>query len=111
MSESRTAHVLRALHGFFSGFMPAYAEGCAPDGAACPYITYQMVAPDALGEAGFSARVWFRARGYADIAAAVDAFNREILRAHVKTCVVRDIRAGRDEVADELIATLERLTR
>ena len=47
----------------------------------------------------------------AAIAAAVDAFNREVLRAHVRSCVVRDIRAGRDEVADELIATLERLMR
>ncbi len=47
----------------------------------------------------------------AAIAAAVDAFNRELLRAHVRSCVVRDIRAGNDEVADELIATLERLMR
>ena len=47
----------------------------------------------------------------AAIAAAVNAFNRELLRAHVRSCVVRDIRAGRDEVADELIATLERLMR
>jgi DNA-binding FrmR family transcriptional regulator len=47
----------------------------------------------------------------AAIAAAVSAFNRELLRAHVRSCVVRDIRAGRDDVADELIATLERLMR
>ena len=47
----------------------------------------------------------------AAIAAAVNAFNRELLRAHVQSCVVRDIRAGRDEVADELMDTLERLMR
>ena len=47
----------------------------------------------------------------AAIAAAVNAFNREVLRAHVHSCVVRDIRAGDDGVADELIATLERLMR
>ena len=47
----------------------------------------------------------------AAIAAAVDAFNREVLRAHVRSCVVRDIREGHDEVADELITTLERLMR
>ena len=47
----------------------------------------------------------------AAIAAAVNAFNREVLRAHVHSCVVRDIRDGRDEVADELIDTLERLMR
>ena len=44
-------------------------------------------------------------------AAAVDALNREILRAHIRTCVVRDIRAGKDEVTDELIDTIERLMR
>ncbi|MBR1584135.1 MAG: metal-sensing transcriptional repressor [Clostridia bacterium] len=47
----------------------------------------------------------------AAIAAAVDAFNREMLRAHVHSCVLRDIRAGKDEVADELIDTIERLMR
>ena len=47
----------------------------------------------------------------AAIAAAVSAFNREVLRAHVHSCVVRDIKSGRDEVADELIATLEKLMR
>ena len=47
----------------------------------------------------------------AAIAAAVDAFNRELLRAHVQSCVVRDIRTGHDEVVDELMKTLERLMR
>lgn len=47
----------------------------------------------------------------AAIAAAVDAFSREVLRAHISTCVIRDIRDGRDEVADELMQTLERLMR
>ena len=47
----------------------------------------------------------------AAIGAAVDAFSREVLRAHLHSCVVRDIREGRDEVADELMQTLERLMR
>ena len=47
----------------------------------------------------------------AAIGAAVDAFSREVLRAHLHTCVIRDIREGRDEVADELMETLERLMR
>ena len=47
----------------------------------------------------------------AAIGAAVDAFSREVLRAHLHSCVIRDIREGRDEVADELIETLERLMR
>ena len=47
----------------------------------------------------------------AAIAAAVDAFNREVLRAHLHSCVVRDIRDGNDAVVDELMTTLERLMR
>ena len=47
----------------------------------------------------------------AAIAAAVDAFNRELLRAHIQSCVVRDIRAGDDAVVDELVSTIERLMR
>ena len=43
--------------------------------------------------------------------AAVDAFSRAVLRAHLHSCVVQDIRAGRDEVVDELTETLERLMR
>ena len=47
----------------------------------------------------------------AAISAAVDAFSREVLRSHLHSCVIRDIREGRDEVADELMATLERMMR
>ena len=47
----------------------------------------------------------------AAIRAAIDAFSREVLRAHLHSCVIRDIREGRDEVADELMETLERLMR
>ena len=47
----------------------------------------------------------------AAIGAAVNAFSREVLRAHLHSCVSRDIRAGRDEVVDELMETLERLMR
>ena len=43
-------------------------------------------------------------------AAAVNALSREILRTHLTSCVIRDIREGRDEVADELMETLERMT-
>ena len=47
----------------------------------------------------------------AAISAAVNAVSREVLRAHLNTCVIRDIRAGRDEVTDELMETLERIMR
>ena len=79
MSEqARATRVLRALHGFFNGFLDAYAEGCAPDGAALPYITYQMVVPEPLETAGCYARVWYRARGYGDIAGTLDAIGAAI---------------------------------
>ena len=41
--------------------------------------------------------------------AAMNAFNRELLASHIRGCVVRDIRAGQDEVIDELVATLQKL--
>ena len=44
-------------------------------------------------------------------AAAMDAFNREVLRSHVRSCVVREIRAGSDGAADELVDILEKLMR
>ena len=47
----------------------------------------------------------------AAISAAVNAFSREVLRSHLKSCVIRDIREGRDEVADERMETLERMMR
>ena len=41
--------------------------------------------------------------------AALAAFNRELLGQHIKTCVKRDILAGKDETIDELLATLQKL--
>lgn len=43
------------------------------------------------------------------ISAALNAFNRELLANHIRTCVVDDVRAGKDEVIDELVATLQKL--
>ena len=41
--------------------------------------------------------------------AAVNAFNKELLANHIKTCVADDIRAGKDETVDELVVTLQKL--
>ena len=41
--------------------------------------------------------------------AALNAFTKELLASHIKTCVADDIRAGRDEKIDELVATLQKL--
>ena len=43
------------------------------------------------------------------ISAALNAFNKVLLAQHIKSCVVNDIRAGNDEVVDELCATLQKL--
>ena len=41
--------------------------------------------------------------------AALNAFNKELLANHIRSCVASDIRAGRDETLDELVATLQKL--
>ena len=41
--------------------------------------------------------------------AALNAFGREVLASHIRSCVVKDIREGRDETEDELLKTLERM--
>ena len=41
--------------------------------------------------------------------AAVNAFNKELLASHIRNCVARDIREGKDETIDELVATLQKL--
>ncbi|MDO4561745.1 MAG: metal-sensing transcriptional repressor [bacterium] len=45
----------------------------------------------------------------AAVTAAVNAFNKDLLASHIRHCVARDIRAGKDEVIDELTATLQKL--
>lgn len=43
------------------------------------------------------------------INAALNAFNRELLANHIRTCVAEDIKSGKDETIDELVATLQKL--
>lgn len=43
------------------------------------------------------------------ITSALNAFNKELLANHIRTCVADDIRAGNDEVVDELCVTLQKL--
>lgn len=45
------------------------------------------------------------------VSAALNAFNRELLTEHIKTCVATDIRAGKDETIEELTDTLQKLMR
>ena len=41
--------------------------------------------------------------------AALNSFNKVLLANHIKSCVTRDIKEGRDETVDELVAVLQKL--
>ena len=41
--------------------------------------------------------------------AALNAFTRELLANHIKTCVIQDIQNGKEETIDELLALLQKL--
>ena len=43
------------------------------------------------------------------IQAALNAFNKELLANHIRSCVVSDIKAGKTEVVDDLVNTLQKL--
>ena len=43
------------------------------------------------------------------VTAALNAFNKELLASHIRSCVAEDIRQGKDEVIDELVSTLQKL--
>ena len=45
----------------------------------------------------------------AAVNAAVNSFNKELLACHIRSCVAEDIRAGRDEAAEELAGVLKQL--
>lgn len=42
-------------------------------------------------------------------AAALNAFNRELLSEHIKTCVSNDIKLGKTETVDDLLNTIKKL--
>lgn len=41
--------------------------------------------------------------------AALNAFNKELLSNHIRTCVATDIKNGKEETIDELVCTLKKL--
>lgn len=43
------------------------------------------------------------------ITSALNSFNKVLLANHVKSCVADNIRAGNDEVIDELVTTVQKL--
>ena len=45
----------------------------------------------------------------AAVNAALNSFNKELLAEHIRNCVVRDIREGKDETVEELVVILQKL--
>ena len=43
------------------------------------------------------------------VSAALNSFSKELLAAHIRTCVADGIRQGNDGVIDELVTTLQKL--
>ena len=62
-------------------------RGMVERGAYCPDILTQVAAANA----------------------ALNAFTKELLASHIKTCVADDIRAGNDGTVDELVELLRKL--
>ena len=78
----RLIHRLNRIEGQIRGI-----RGMVEKSAYCPEILVQVAA----------------------VNAALNAFNKELLANHIKTCVARDIRAGHDETIDELLETLRKM--
>ena len=78
----RLMHRLNRIEGQIRGI-----KGMLDKSAYCPDILAQVAAAGA----------------------ALNAFGRELLSSHIRTCVVEDIRAGKEESIDELLCTLKKL--
>ncbi len=82
--QKKLMNRLNRLEGQIRGI-----KGMLERGAYCPDILVQAAA----------------------VNAALNAFNKELLASHIRTCVAEDIRNGKDEVIDELVVTLQKLMR
>ena len=78
----RLIHRLNRVEGQIRGI-----RGMVEKSAYCPDILAQVAAANA----------------------ALNAFSRELLAEHIRTCVARDVREGREETLDELVATIQKL--
>ena len=75
-------HRLNRIEGQIRGI-----RGMVEKSAYCPDILAQVAAANA----------------------ALNAFAKELLSEHIRTCVTRDIREGKDETVEELLCTLQKL--
>lgn len=78
----RLIHRLNRIEGQIRGI-----RGMVEKSAYCPDILAQVAAANA----------------------ALNAFSRELLAEHIRTCVARDVREGHEETLDELVATIQKL--
>lgn len=79
---TRLVHRLNRIEGQVRGI-----RGMVEKGAYCPDILVQAAA----------------------VNAAINAFSKELLDSHIRTCVAQDIRDGKDASIDELVAILQKL--
>lgn len=79
---TKLIHRLNRIEGQIRGI-----RGMVENNAYCPDILMQSAA----------------------VTAAMNAFNKELLASHIRTCVAQDIRDGKDEVINELVGTLQKL--
>ena len=79
---TKLIHRLNRIEGQIRGI-----RGMVENNAYCPDILVQSAA----------------------VTAAMNAFNKELLASHIRTCVAQDIRDGKDEVINELVGTLQKL--
>lgn len=82
--RKQLVHRLNRIEGQVRGIRGMVEENCY-----CPDILTQVAATSA----------------------ALNAFARELLNNHIRTCVTEDVRNGRDEAVDELLQTLQKLMR
>ncbi len=81
-SEEEYKKLINRIEGQIRGI-----KGMVENNAYCPDILIQVSA----------------------VNAALNAFNKELLSNHIRTCVASDIKNGKEETIDELVCTLQKL--
>lgn len=70
-----------AIHQFWNSFgLTAYEENSAPDDAAFPYITYQLVTDGFDREIPLAASLWYRSESWTGINAKAEEISQKISR-------------------------------
>ena len=70
-----------AIYQFWNSFgLTAYEENSVPDGAAFPYITYQLVTDSFDREIPITASIWYRSESWAGINAKAEEISQKISR-------------------------------